>query len=47
MEQCAGCRDVLSAISVGKETIVADAVSVIIVFYFVPGCVKIPMKSDS
>ena len=27
MEQCAGCRDVLSAVGVGKEPIVADAVS--------------------
>ena len=26
MEQCAGCRDVLSAVGVGKEPIVADAV---------------------
>ena len=25
MEQCAGCRDVLSAVGVGKEPIVADA----------------------
>jgi hypothetical protein len=31
MEQCAGCRDVLSAVGVGKEPIVADAVSAIIV----------------
>ena len=28
MEQCAGCRDVLSAVGVGEEPIVADAVSV-------------------
>ena len=27
MEQCASCRDVLSAVGVGKEPIVADAVS--------------------
>jgi hypothetical protein len=27
MEQCAGCRDVLSAVGVGEEPIVADAVS--------------------
>ena len=26
MEQCAGCRDVLSAVGVGKEPIVANAV---------------------
>ena len=26
MEQCASCRDVLSAVGVGKEPIVADAV---------------------
>ena len=26
MEQCAGCRDVLSAVGVGEEPIVADAV---------------------
>src|SRR5215471_17922699 len=26
MEQCAGCRDVLSALGVGKEPIVTDAV---------------------
>src|SRR5215831_17239478 len=28
MEQCAGCRDVLSAVGVGKEPIVADAMTV-------------------
>jgi hypothetical protein len=29
IEECAGCRDVLGAVDVGKETVVADAVEAV------------------
>ena len=47
VEQLAGEHEVVGLHAARQQTVVADAVEVIIVFYFVPGCVKIPLRSGS
>ena len=46
-EQLPHSRDVVGAPAIGEETVVTDAVSVIIVFYFVPEYPKISFRSGS
>src|SRR5215471_13521839 len=46
-EKPAGQCNVVGAVGIGEEAVVTDPVSVIIVFYCIPGCVKIPLRSGS